>query len=128
MLYIIDTYAWVEYFLGSVKGEVLKKLFEDEKHRFFTVECCLAEIKAWALQNNKDFDVLFKIVRSNSSILPLTEHNWIDAASARFEQRKERKNFGMIDAILLVKQKEYSCMIVTGDKHFKGLNETIFLE
>lgn len=128
MLYIIDTYAWVEYFLGSQKGEVLRKLFSLEKHRFFTVECCLAEIKAWALQNNKDFDMLFKILRSNSTILPLAEHNWIHAAEMRFEQRKERKDFGMIDAILLVKQKEYHCIIITGDKHFKGLKDILFLE
>jgi len=34
MLYIIDSYAWVEYFIGSKKGEVLKKLFLDEKNYF----------------------------------------------------------------------------------------------
>ena len=40
MLHIIDSYAWIEYFIGSAKGEVLKKLFLDYKNRFLIVECC----------------------------------------------------------------------------------------
>ena len=93
MLYIIDSYAWVEYFIGSQKGEMLKKLFLNEKNRFATVECCLAEIQGWALKNDQDFDRLFTIIRANSTILPLTEHDWIDAGKERFEQRKKNKQF-----------------------------------
>ena len=33
MLYIIDSYAWVEYFKGSAKGEILRALFLKEEHK-----------------------------------------------------------------------------------------------
>ncbi len=128
MLYIIDSYAWVEYFMGSQKGEVLKKLFLDEKNRFAAVECCLAEIQGWALNNKQDFNTLFKIIRANSTILPLTEHDWINAGKERFEHRKTQKDFGLIDAVILVKQMEFNSFIVTGDKHFKGKKNIVFLE
>lgn len=128
MLYILDSYAWVEYFIGSQKGEVLKKLFLGEKNRFATVECCLAEIHSWALKNKQDFDSLFRIIRSNSTILPLTEHDWIDAGKEHFEQRKTQHNFGLIDTVILIKQKEFNCLIVTGGKHFKGKKNIFFLE
>ncbi len=128
MLYILDSYAWVEYFIGSHKGEVLKKLFLDEKNRFATVECCLAEIQGWALKNKQDFNNLFKIIRANSTILPLIEHDWIDAGKERFEQRKTQKDFGLIDAVILIKQREFNSLIVTGDQHFKGKKHIIFLE
>jgi len=128
MLYILDSYAWVEYFIGSQKGEMLKKLFLNEKNRFATVECCLAEIQGWALKNDQDFDRLFTIIRANSTILPLTEHDWIDAGKERFEQRKTQKNFGLIDAVILIKQKELNGIIVTGDEHFKGKENIVFLE
>lgn len=128
MLYIIDSYAWIEYFLGSQKGAVLRKVFQEEKHQFLTVECCLAEIQGWALINKKDFDALFKIIRANSDITPLTEHDWIDAGKERFEQRKTQKDFGLIDATLLVKQKALRCKIISGDKHFKDLNDVVFLD
>ena len=128
MLYLIDSYAWVEYFMGSQKGEVLKKLFLDEKNRFAAVECCLAEIQSWALKNKQDFNNLFKIIRANSTILPLTEHDWIDAGKERFEQRETQKDFGLIDAVILIQQMEFNSFIVTGDKHFKGKENIAFLE
>lgn len=127
MLYLIDSYAWIEYFIGSSKGSILRKLFINENNRFLTIECCLAEIKGWALKNNRDFDEIFKIVRANSNILSVTEYDWINCAKERFEQRKTQKDFGLIDAIILVKQKELNCIIVTGDKHFKNLHNVVFL-
>lgn len=128
MIYIIDSYTWVEYFIGSGKGEILKKLFLDEKNQFLTVECCLAEIKGWAIKNNQNFDKLYNIIHANSGIVKVMEYNWIDAAVERFEQRKTRKNFGLIDAVILTKQKELNCMIISGDKHFKGMKGVVFLE
>ncbi len=128
MLYIIDTYAWIEYFIGSNRGEALRKLFLDDKNRFMTVECCLAEIRGWSIKNKEDFDRLFRIVRANSDIATVTEHDWISAAEERFEQRKTQKDFGLIDSVILVKQKEFNCKIVSGDKHFKGLRNVLFLD
>ena len=128
MEFILDSYAWVEYFIGSKKGEIIKKLFSDDNNKFFTVECCLAEIVGWALKNNQDFDKLFSILRANSEILTLTEYNWIDAGKERFVQRKKQKNFGLIDATILVKRKDLGCKVITGDFHFKGLKNIVFLE
>ena len=128
MIYIVDSYAWIEYFIGSKKGEVLRKLFLDEKNKLFTLECCMAEIKGWCLRENQDFDKLFKIIKANSNILPIKEYNWIDAAKEKFEQRKTQKTFGLIDAMILTKQKELDCKVISGDKHFKNLKNVLFLE
>lgn len=128
MLHIIDSYAWIEYFIGSDKGDVLRKLFLDANNKFITVECCLAEIKGWSIKNKEDFNRFFRIVRANSYIVTVTEHNWISAADERFEQRKRQRDFGLIDSIILVKQKEFNCKIISGDKHFKGLRNVLFLE
>lgn len=128
MLYLIDSYAWIEYFIGSKKGEILKKFFLEEKNKFLTVECCLAEIKGWALKNNQDFDKFFKIIRANSDIISITEYNWIDAAEERFKQQKMQKDFGLIDSVILIKQKELNCKIVSGDKHFRRMENIIFIE
>jgi predicted nucleic acid-binding protein len=128
MLYIIDSYAWVEYFIGSVKGEVLKKLFSKESNEFLTLECCLAEIQGWALRNNKDFNELFKVIRANSDIFSVSEMDWIEAGKERFEQRKRQRDFGLIDACILVKRNEKNCQIISGDKHFKGMKKVVFMD
>ena len=128
MDYIIDSYAWIEYFIGSSKGEILKEYFADKKNNFSTVECCLAEIKGWALKNNQNFEELFRIIRANSDIILIGEHDWIKAAEERFEQRKTQKDFGLIDSIILIKQKELRCKIISGDKHFNKLKDVVFIE
>jgi len=127
MLYIIDSYAWIEYFIGSTKGEILKKLFSNQANTFLTLPCCLGEIKGWALREQRNFTDLLTIIRANSTIPPLNDDDWIKAAEARFTQRKKRKGFGFIDAVILVKQQELSCKVITGDAHFKGLKDVIFL-
>lgn len=127
MLYIMDSYAWIEYFIGSSKGEIIKSMILDDKNKFLTVECCLAEIKGWSLRNQDDFDRLFRIIRANSGIVSVLEHDWTLAGQERFDQRKTQKDFGLIDAVILIKQKEFNCKVISGDKHFKNLKNIIFL-
>ncbi len=128
MHFILDSYAWIEYFIGSKKGEIVRNLILDEKNQFFTIDCCLAEIMGWALVNNKDFDVLFKIIRTSSVIIHAMEHDWIEAGKEKFEQRKTQHDFGLMDAMILTKQKKFSCKIISGDKHFKNIKNVVFLE
>lgn len=128
MNYIIDSYAWIEYFIGSKKGKILKKLFLDQENKFFTVECCLAEIKGWTLRNNIDFLNLLKTIKSNSTITSLGEIDWIKAGEERFNQREKQKDFGLIDSIIIVKQNELNSQVISGDKHFKSLKNVVFLE
>ncbi len=128
MLYIIDSYAWIEYFKGSTKGEILRALFLKEENKFATIECSLAEIKGWSLREKEDFDKHFIIIRANSTIFPVVQQNWIEAARERFELRKSRKHFGLIDAVIVVKQKEHGCKVISGDPHFKEMPGSIFME
>ena len=81
----------------------------------------------WALVNNKDFDTIFKTIRTNSIIIPAMEHDWIEAGKEKFEQRKTQHDFGLIDAMILIKQKRCLCKIISGDKHFKNIKNVIFL-
>ena len=126
--FIIDSYAWIEYFIGSKKGEVLKNLLSESKYEFYTVECCLAEICGWGLKNNLDFEKLLKIIKANSLVIPICEKDWILAGKTRHEQRKTQNDFGLIDSVILVKQKEYSAKVVSGDLHFKELKDVLFLD
>lgn len=128
MLYLIDSYAWIEYFLGSKKAEAFKKLLSNQENQFLTVECCLGEINGWSLRNKYNFEDFFKVIRADSQIVPLSQYDWILGAEERHEQRKTQKDFGLIDAILLVKQRQYQSKIISGDKHFKNLKNVVFLQ
>ncbi|MCX9013914.1 MAG: PIN domain-containing protein [Candidatus Methanoperedens sp.] len=127
MVYLIDTYAWVEYFLGSERGEKVKEIIEDENNTVITPECCLAEIKGWAIRENLDFEELYRIVRIISSIRCVITKDWLDAASLRSDMRNNMKDFGMIDALIVAQQKRMGAEVVSGDAHFRGLNGVVFV-
>ena len=127
MNYLIDSSAWIDYFIGSDRGLKLNTLLFTETDTFFTIEPCLAEIHAWSIKHHLDFSVFLSIIRANSELLSLSEQNWIDAGKERYEQRKKQKDFGLIDATLVVKQKEINCKIVSSDVHFRQLKNTVFI-
>ena len=127
MIYIIDTFAWIEYFNGSDNGLLLKKLLSNINNKLITLECCMSELFGYCLRNNLDFDKVQSIVKRDSVILPVLIDQWLNAARIRFETRKKINNFGLIDSILLAKQSELKCLIVTGDPHFKGMKNVVFL-
>ena len=55
-MHIVDTYAWIEYFIGSKKGEKAAVIIDDPNEPLITVECCLAEIRGWSLREVQNFD------------------------------------------------------------------------
>lgn len=127
MNYLIDSSAWIEYFIGSNKGKRLKSILENEANSFTTIEVCLAEIRNWTLKNKQNFENILSTITSRSNIGTIQTKEWIDAAEERFQKRKKIKNFGLVDALLLVKQKYSNAKIVTSDWHFKGIKNVYYI-
>lgn len=124
----MDTYAWVEYFKGSEEGQKVRELFDDLTNKFITMECCIAELKGWSLRENISFQEILNIFETNSEVIPVSKENWINAAVIKREMMKSIKDFGLIDAILVAKQREIKCKIITADPHFKDLNDVEFIK
>lgn len=127
MIFIIDTYTWVEYFIGSKQGAKLQELFDNLRNKFITMECSLSELRGYCLKNNFNFEQMYSVVEKNSLVLPVLREHWINAAKIKHEIRKKIERFGLIDSILVAKQKELDCKIVTGDHHFKNLKNIVFV-
>lgn len=123
--YLLDTYAWVEMFDKSQKGKKVRELLNSDV--IWTADSTAGEITAWALRNNHDAGLFLRSVRQHSKMVDLNYNLWIEAAYIRSELRLERKNIGMLDTLLLAIQKLHNVVIVTGDPHFKGLKNVLFL-
>jgi len=119
MKFIVDSYAWIEYFKASQRGAQAKGIIEKKENELLTLDVCLAEIKFWTLTEKMDFSQVQNIIKSNSAVIETFSNDWLEAASIKFEKRKKYKNFGLVDALLLVKQKQLNAIILTGDEHFK---------
>lgn len=92
-----------------------------------TAECTLGELKSWALMNAHDFERILAVVESQSEIVPIERDDWLSAAELLHEMCKMRKDFRLIDAVILAKQKERAGMLVSGDSDFKELPNVLFL-
>jgi len=122
--YIIDTYAWIEYFSGSVVGKKAKPMIERGENCTPTV--VLAELKRKFLDEGRnDFAQVLDFIHVHSNVLPLDEAIAINAGEIRATLKV--KGMGLVDCILLALSRIYSLKVLTGDLHFQKLPEAEFL-
>lgn len=127
MSYIVDSYAWIEYFEGSEKGKSAEKIIDNPNILLFTLDSSIAEIYRWCYEKNVNFGKVFTDIKRISNIIPITLINWIVASSIKIAKRRTIKDFGLMDSLLLAKQIELKAKIVTGDSHFKGLKDVVYI-
>jgi predicted nucleic acid-binding protein len=129
MKYVIDSYAWIEYFMGTKKGESIKPLLEgtDEK---ITPTICLAEVYAKTLrvENLESAEKQRTFIKERSVIAPLDEQTAVEAAKINIKCTKEIDGWGLADSIVYATGLIKKAQVVTGDEHFKKLENTIFMK
>lgn len=126
-MFLVDAYAWVEYFIGSKKGEHAARVIDDPTVEVQTLESTLAEIRGWALREGRDFEVLYGVIKRNSDIIHTPLEEWLETAKIRFEIKKRVPRFGMMDALLIASKQAHGSRILTGDPHFKGMADVMYL-
>lgn len=124
--YVIDSYAWIEYFRGTASGKKARAYIEGASAT--TSALSLAELHEKYLRekwSSFDADIAFVSART-----PLTEVNRqiaILAGEISHRRKSVMKDWGMADSIILATARTASAKVVTGDRHFEGLNDAILL-
>ena len=123
--YVFDTFAWIEYFQASKKGEVVKEFLE--KHKIATPIIAIAELADSYLRIGEELGERYDFIIANSTIINLTPELCIEGAKIKKEMRKLEKDFGLIDGIIYAIAKELKAKLVSGDHHFKNAKDVVFL-
>jgi PIN domain nuclease of toxin-antitoxin system len=129
MKYVIDSYAWLEYFMGTKGGKKVKSIIEGTEEKI-TPSICLAEVYAKTLraENQELAERQRAFIKEKSSLALLDEPIAIESAKTQVTLRREIDGWGLADSIVyatgLIKKAE----IVTGDEHFKKLKNVIFIK
>src|SRR3989344_4935896 len=118
--YLLDSYAWVEFFLGTAEGERVKEILEQRE--CFTSIISISQIVKWALRNDIDFKDRIARIEALSEILYLDKKISELSGKINFNQKRKIKTFGMIDSIIYATAKVYNLPILTGDEHFRNLD------
>jgi predicted nucleic acid-binding protein len=129
MKYVIDSYAWIEYFMGTKAGEQVKPIIEktDEK---ITPTIALAEIYAKTLktENQELAEKQRAFIKEKSAISPLDETIAIESAKIDVIMKKKITGWGLADSIIYATGTAKKAKILTGDEHLKKLENVIFIK
>lgn len=130
MRYVIDSYAWLEYFMGTVAGEKARKIIESVAYEKLTPTICLAEIytKVLRVEGTEKAELQRAFIKSRSALVPLTEEIAIEAAKINVEMKKKIAGWGLADSIVLGTARKKKAKVLTGDEHFLSLPETAYIE
>ena len=125
---LFDSYAWVEFFQKSEEGVRVKEILEDlGSVGCFTSIVSLSEITEWCLKNNRDFDKRIEIIMKLSTILNLNEEIVKLAGKINFENKRKINNWGMLDSLIYATASIYGLKVLTGDEHFRDLDNVEML-
>jgi predicted nucleic acid-binding protein len=130
--FVIDTYAWVEYLIGSTKGALAKKYIESGSG--FTPSIVVVELRKWYLKeieagrrSDEEMKKHFDFIQSITELLPLDFTLALKAGEISFTMKKRKKDWPIADSVVLASARDRSANVVSGDPHFKNLEEVIFI-
>ncbi len=129
MTVLVDSWAWIEYFKGTCAGEKVKELLENSQDKIIVSTVNIAEVYNSFLRdyphqdNNRYAEASRKTMEQRSYIYEVDEKIAVDSAKIKHE-----KKWGLGDSIIYATAKREGALVMTGDPHFRGLNDIIFLE
>ena len=116
---LLDTSAWIEFFIGSPEGRQVRKVLEEQD--CYTCISSLAEITNWAIKEEADALYLIKTVKQLSTIIAIDEDTAVLAGRLNNERKKTVRKWGMLDSFILATGTLYGLKILTKDRDFMGL-------
>ena len=93
-IFILDTFAWIEYFLGSKNGEKVKNFIESNKA--VTPTIVIAELSARYSNEGKNFSSRLKFIKFNTNTAFLNDTIAELAGKTKTEQRKKKKSLVLL--------------------------------
>jgi predicted nucleic acid-binding protein len=121
----MDTFAWIEYFAGSKKGERVKSYIDSEGA--ITPTIVIAEFIDKYLREKMNPKERLKFMRTKSTIVTLDDGIAEMAGTISAERRTKVKGWGLVDSIVLATAREKGAKVVTADEHFKDLREAVMI-
>ena len=123
--YVLDTYAWVEYFRKSPLADRVEEFIE--MHACFTPSIVVAELQTKFLRDCLDFSKAFRFIEVKTPIIPLDKLIAVSAGKINFERKKINPHWSLADSIVLATARKIKAKVITGDEDFKDLKGEVIM-
>lgn len=127
---LVDSWAWVEYFNGSSVGiNEVAAVIENSQDKVVVSTVNIAEVynsflRDYPYPDNERFaEVSRKAMKQRSYVFDVDEEIAVESAKIKHEMK-----WDLGDSIIYATAKKEGAMVLTGDPHFKGMKDVIFLE
>ena len=127
-VFVIDAYAWVEYFEGSSLGEKVKDIVENSENLIYTNVITMAELVSHFKRKHTEFNDAKAVIFSLSSFYSINVEFAEEAGDLHASIKKVRKHMGLADVFVLLTARKLNAKVVTGEEDFRGLKETIMIK
>lgn len=132
---VADAYAWMELFAGTRKGEFAKSRME-EAETVITPDTVLAELaRKYIREGVKEETTRQRLstILEASEPAYIDDHVAIEAGRAYLELEKRARDAGLekpslFDGLVLAVARTNGGKVLTGDEHFRGLPETLWMQ
>ncbi len=123
MTVLIDSWAWIEYWRGGSHSKKAAEYIEGSEPAVAST-INLAEIFFWVLRHYDErmAEEKRETLRKRCFLIPLDDKTAVEAA-----RLKHSLKLLMADSIILATARARNAKVVTGDKDFKGLPDTLFI-
>ena len=120
---MIDSWAWIEYWRGGTHSEKASDYIEGSQPAILST-INLAEVYFWVLKHYDDRTAEEKraTLTRRCFLIPPDEGIAVNAAKARRDLK-----LSLADSIILATAQSRTAKVVTGDKDFKGLPDTLYI-
>ncbi len=125
--YVLDSYAWIEFFKGEKEGEMVKKIIDNTKNQIYTNAVNIAEIISVTLREKKDSSKAMEAITSNSKVIDVNDEFSKEVGELHAEMKLNNRNFSYGDAFALLTARKLDAKIVTGDPDFIGIKDVVMI-
>ena len=136
MTVVFDSCAWIEFFLGSDKGEKVRDIIMSEED-IITPSIVLAEVANKYYREGVGEEIIKQRLNDITTI-SLIRYIDIDVLSklgeareimlSNLKKRSIKSKPSLADYLVYAVSLVEEAMIVTGDEHFNGLKNVIYLK
>ncbi len=129
MKYVIDSYAWIEYFMGTKTGETAKAIIENSEEKI-TPTICLTEVysKTLKVEGQELAEKQKNYIKEKSALVYLDEPIAVESAKVQLRMKKEIDGWGLVDSVVYATAIVKKADVVIGDEHFRKLENVVMIK